>query len=113
VWLQGLWTVIGKYNISSKLIENIKSLYKRAESAVFCGGTLSTKFRTSIGLRQFCPLSPTLFNLFQEQILTDAMYDFDGKVSIGLRKLCNLRFADDIDLITGSVEDLSRIDHTP
>jgi len=35
---------------------------------------------------------------------TNSLYDFDGKVSVGGRKLCNIRFADDIDLIAGSVE---------
>jgi len=41
--------------------------------------------------------------------MTDALYNFDGTVSIGGRKICNLRFADDIDLIAGSMEELAKL----
>jgi len=101
------WAVMGKYNISNKLIEIIKSLYARAESTVQYGGTLSKLFKTNIGVRQGCPLSPALYNLFLERIMTDALDDFDGTVSIGGRKISNLSFADDIDLLAGLMEELS------
>jgi len=76
---------------------------------VLCGGTLSKSLTRSIGVRQGCPLSPSLFNLFLERIMTDALYNFDGRVSIGGRKICNLRFADGIDLIAGSMEELAEL----
>ena len=41
-------------------------------------------------------LSPTLFNIFLEQIMSDALEKHDGKVSIGGRNITNLRFADNI-----------------
>jgi len=49
------------------------------------------------------------FNLILEKIMTDALDDFDGRVSIGGRKIYNLRFADDIDLIAGSMVELSEL----
>ena len=39
----------------------------------------------------------TLFNIFLERIMSDALEKHDGKVSIGGRNITNLRFADDID----------------
>jgi len=39
--------------------------------------------------------------------MTDALDDFDGTVSIGGRKISNLSFADDIDLLAGLMEELS------
>ena len=42
-------------------------------------------------------LSPTLFNIFLEMIMTDAFEDHEGTVSIGGRTITSLRFADDID----------------
>ena len=53
-------------------------------------------FRTTVGVRQGCILSPTLFNVFLERIMTDALEDHQGTVSIG-GIITNLRFADDDD----------------
>ena len=46
-----------------------------------------------------CLLSPILFNIFLERIMSDALEKHDGKVSIGGRNITNLRFADDIDAL--------------
>ena len=58
-------------------------------------GSIGDWFRTTVGIRQGCLLSPTLFNIFLER-MSDAMEEHDGKVSIGGRNITNLRFADDI-----------------
>jgi len=79
----------------------IKSLYARAESTVQCEGKLIKLLKTNIGVRQGCPLSPALLILIVERIMSDALDDFDGTLSIGGRKISNLHFADDIDLIAG------------
>ena len=53
-------------------------------------------FRTTVGIRQGYLLSPTLFNIFLERIMSDAM----GRLaSRGGRNITNLRFADDIDAL--------------
>ena len=64
-------------------------------------------FATTVGVRQGWLLSPCMFNLFLEQIMTQALEDFEGTVSVGSRKVNNLRFTDDIDLLGGSNEDLT------
>ena len=48
-----------------------------------------------------CLLPPTLFNIFLERIMTDALSDHESTVSIGGRTITSLRFADDIDGLAG------------
>ena len=62
-------------------------------------GSIGEWFRTPVGVRQECLLSPTLFNIFLERIMSDALKEYDGKVIIGGRNITNLRFADDIDAL--------------
>ena len=80
-----------------------------AFSAILLNGNIGDWFRTSVGVRQGCLLSPTLFNIFLERIMTDALENFEGSVSIGGRKISNLRFADDIDGLAGSEEKLKSL----
>ena len=52
-------------------------------------------------------LYPTLFNIFLEDITTHARDTYNGTISIGDRTITNLRFADDIDGITGEEDELA------
>ena len=105
VWHAALWATMKKYNISTNLIQVIKTLYNKATSAVLFNGSIGDWFRTTIGVRQGCLLSTTLFNIFLERIMTDALEDHEGTVSIGGRTITNLRFADDIDGLAGEEEE--------
>ena len=60
-------------------------------------------------MRQGCLLSPTLFNIFLERIMTDALEEHQETVSIGGRTFTNLRFADDIDELAGSEQELENL----
>ena len=94
------------YNISHDILLYIEGLYKMYTSAVYKHRAIGDWFDTSVGVCQGCLLSPTLFNIFLERILTDALDGHIGTVSIGGLLITNLRFADDIDGITGSKEEL-------
>ena len=111
VWHEALWATMKKFNISGKLIETIQSLYENAMSAVLFQGTTGEWFHTSVGVRQGCLLSPTPFNIFLEDIMTHALENFNGTISIGGRPITNLRFADDIDGITGEEDELIELVH--
>ena len=56
-----------------------------------------------------CLLSPTLFNIFLERIMTDALEDHECTVSIEGRTITNLRFADDIHGLVGEEEELANL----
>ena len=95
-----------KYNISENLVHTIEQLYDKATSAVQMNGNIGKWFRTTIGVRQGCHVSPTLFNVFLERIMSDALEEHDGKVSIGGRNITNLRLADDIDAVAEEEQEL-------
>ena len=92
-----------KYNINASIIQAIENLYDKAQSAVLFNGSTREWFRTTVGVRQGCLLSPTLFNIFLERIMCEALDDNEGSVSIGGRLITNFRFADDI--VVNAVEE--------
>ena len=60
VWHAALWATMKKYNISANLIRVIKNLSDKATSAVLRNSSIEDWFRTTVGVRQGCLLSPTL-----------------------------------------------------
>ena len=105
VWHAALWATMRKYNISANLVRTIQQLYDKATSAVQMNGNIGDWFRTTVGERQGCLLSPTLFNIFLERIMSE----HDGKVSIGGRNITSLRFADDIDALAEEEQELEAL----
>ena len=100
---------MNKYNIYKTLISLIEELCNQATSSVYLEGDFGEWFRTTVGVRQGCLLSPTLFNIFLERIMTDALEGHESTVSIGGRTVSNLRFADDIDGLAGSEAELAEL----
>ena len=109
VWHDALWHTMRKFNIGEGMTILIQKLYEKARSKVMIDEEYSEWFRTNVGVRQGCLLSPTLFNLFLERIMMDAMDGFDGGVSCAGRKIAELRFADDIDLMEASEEGIQEL----
>ena len=93
-------------SISANLVCTIGQLYDKATSPVQMNGSIGERFRTTVGIRQGCLLPPTLFNIFLERIMSDAVEEHDGKVSTGGRNITNLWFADDIDALAEEEQDL-------
>ena len=72
-------------------------------------GSIGEWFGATVGVRQGCLLSLTLFNIFLEWIMSDALEEHDGKVSIGSRNITNLRFADEIDALAEEKQGLEAL----
>ena len=64
VWHKALWATMRKYNINASIIRAIVNLYDKAQSTVLFSGSTEEWFRTTVGVRQGCLLSPTLFNIY-------------------------------------------------
>ena len=98
-----------KNNISANLIRVIKNLYDKATSAALFNNSIGGWFRTTVGVRQGCLLSYTLFDIFLERIKTDASEDYEVTVSIGGRTITDPRFADDINGLAREEEELANL----
>ena len=59
-----LWQVLEGLGIHGRILDIIKSLYAHDSAAVRSSQGLSAIFRCLMGVKQGCPLSPTLFGLF-------------------------------------------------
>ena len=104
-----LWATMKKFKLSTNFIRVIKHLYDKATSTVLFNSSIGVWFRTIVGVRQGCLLSPTVFNIFVERVMTDALEDHEDTVSVRGRTITNLRFADDTDGSAGEEEELTKL----
>ena len=87
--------------MQNDIIMMIKS-YINSTSAVILNNSEGEFFKTSVGVRQGCMFSPTLFNLFLEEIMNETQSNYSSSISVGGRPLWNLKFVVDIDLLAGT-----------
>ena len=93
-------------------VKHLPSTYQFYHNPVwFSAGQCSTigKFESCLELHQGCVLSPTLFKIFLEIIMMEVLENFERTVTIGAKKINNLRFADYIDGLTGIEAELKQL----
>lgn len=78
-------------------------------AAVRVDHQLTEWFRTTVGVRQGCNLSPDLFNSVLEVVMKLAMEKEEAGLKLCGRLVNNLRFADDINLMSETTNGLQRI----
>jgi hypothetical protein len=61
-----LWRLLQARGVNPKLVGLVEDLYCGCEARVSVGGQESEWFPMSTGVRQGCPMSPTLFNVFMD-----------------------------------------------
>ncbi|XP_069983198.1 LINE-1 retrotransposable element ORF2 protein isoform X3 [Penaeus vannamei] len=87
---ESLWEILRLRGIPTRIIGLIASLYTGTESAVKCGGGLSSFFPVSSGVRQGC----VLFNTCMDWILGRATVQSHCGATLGNIKVTDLDFAD-------------------
>src|SRR6218665_2642870 len=110
VWQQGLWQVLRNYGIPEELVKLLEDMYSKSISAVRVEGEVKEWFRVTVGVRQGCGLSPYLFNLILEAMMSFALKSTEAGARVGGQTVNNLRFADDIDLFAeddGQLQELT------
>jgi hypothetical protein len=88
-------TSLNLNQIPPKLINLIKLTLENTYAKVKGNSTYTTDFRINIGVKQGDSLSPTLFNMVLDTVLTQL--DMTGNISTRLKQL--MAYADDIVII--------------
>ena len=106
VWRKGLWRVMRHYGYPEKAIRILEEMYNETFSAVRGTESYRDWFVTIVGVLQGCVLSPLLFNIFVEIMITTAMDESDAGAMVNGEIYSNLRFADDIAVTAEGESDL-------
>ena len=85
----------------------LRNVYAGQEATVRTGHGTTDWFQVGKGVRQSCILSPCLFNLYAEYIITNAeLEEAQAGIKNAGRNINNLRYADDTTLMAESKEEL-------
>ena len=64
MWHEGLFHKLSTNQVNGQFLNIIHSIYKNSSSTVKLGNRCTQFFLCSKGVRQGCPLSPNLFNIY-------------------------------------------------
>ena len=94
-----------RYNIDGKIFRVIKNLLQGTLSSVKINNLRTDWFTTTTGVRQGDVLSPTLFNIFLNDLVDD-LNDLGKGLNVDGRHICCLLYADDIILLSENEDNL-------
>ena len=104
-----LWQVLEELGVHGRILDIIKSLYAHDSAAVRSSQGISAIFRCLMGVKQGCPLSSTLFNLYvdglEKHLLETA--DINAPTLMGVM-VPLLLYADDVILMSQSASGLQK-----
>ena len=105
IWRQALWRMMARIGVNKTVIEVIKNMYEKSQCTVNVDGKMTDWFEVTVGVRQGCLLSPTLFNLFLEFVM-DELQDLQNSASFNDQLCIDVRYADDTTFIAAIFEKL-------
>ena len=99
VWRKALCKMMRAIGVSSRFVNILEKMYDKTNCAVVIEGHITGWFHVSVGVRQGCLLSPTLFNLFLDFVMEEIKC-LQDQVTIDENLAMDLRYADDTTLIS-------------
>ena len=106
-----LWARLQAIGVSPRMLAAIKSLYSGGTLAMKVNGTAGSPAVQQMGVRQGCPLSPTLFGIFFDG-LHDHLQQHAPTAGLQLqsgRWVTSLVYADDVVLLSWSAQGLQQL----
>lgn len=103
--LQNLYKILGEYGVDKNFIEYVKEFYSKFEYYVDTANIKTDTFKWKDGLIQGCSLSPLLFIIALNYILTyiDKEYKATHGYDLGATKMLLTAFVDDICIVCKDV----------
>ena len=105
-----LWKILKEMGIPDHLTCLLRNLYAGQEAMVRTRHGTTDWFQIGKGVRQGYILSPCLFNLYAEYIMTNTgLEEAQAGIKIARRNINNLRYADDTTLMAENEEELKNL----
>ena len=108
VWITINWKILKEMGIPDHLTCLLRNLYAGQEASVRTGHGTTDWFQIGKEVCQGCILSPCLFNLYAEYIMTNAGLE-EAQAGIKIARRNNLRYADETTLMAESEEELKSL----
>ena len=111
VWItKKLWKFLKEIEIPDHLTCLLRNMYASQEATVRNGHGTMDWFKIGKWVSQGCTLSPCLYSLYTEYIMTNArLDDSQAWIKIARRNINNLKYADDTSLMAESKEELKSL----
>ena len=118
---EALWQVLKLYGVHPHVIKLLEDLHTGTEAVIRVDGKVGRSFTVKAGVRQGCVIAPTLFNVFVDHILQEALSRLPPDKQFGVQiitksggalptdlisRIVALMYADDLALLTDSPDDL-------
>ena len=108
IWHEGLMYKLLESGIGGKTYDIIKSMYTNNKCAVKIDGKHTDFFPQSRGVRQGCSLSPTLFNIYIDELTKMLEQSTAPGITLTNTEVKCLLFADDLLLLSPTKEGLQQ-----
>jgi hypothetical protein len=102
VWRNGLFLKLLRYGISNRFVKIIQNMYASLQSCIQLPNGICIPFQSTVGLKQGCNLSHTLFNIFVNDLVNDLNVIEGDAPTLGLTPVGCLLYADNLIIISES-----------
>nr|ADF18552.1 endonuclease-reverse transcriptase [Bombyx mori] len=104
-----LFSLLCDIGLDGKDVRIIRNLYEKQVATIRVENEETDQVEICRAVRQGCVLSPLLFNIYSEAVMSKALENLEVGIGINGRVVNNLRYADDTILIAASEADLQAI----
>ncbi|XP_025262551.1 golgin subfamily A member 6-like protein 22 [Camponotus floridanus] len=104
-----IWNMLEKIGIEENITERIRDIYTGTKSTIKIKEKRVRSMELKKGVRQGCPLSPTLFNVSLADLEEEMKKVQEGGVVLGRKKIYSLSYADDVALMSTTPEGLKEM----